>query len=390
MAYNPNILRDVLRARSLTSSDLSARVGLNPADLESELNRDPEPHRAILNSVARELALPTFVFYMKRTPQLHDVIPDFRTSSPAPTAKALQTIEAIQFAEGVQRAAIEGEASRVNENLPRFTPTLPAQVDEFALQARQFFKISRKVQSDARDAREFYVLCRKKIEDNGLFVLHDSFPEQDGSGFCLSHRSHPVIVINTKQQTRGRRLFTLIHELAHILMRKTGISDPFIRENATERLCNRFAGAFLVPDEYVQELLGVVNISADPSYEDVRWASRRLKISQEATVLRLEQLRIYKDGSYEKWKQAVQRRGNPDFSETGGGGSEPPPQEKVKLAKYGFHFAAVFDHMLRLGSISELNLFRATGLKPKYQRAFFDYAKSITASDFRDVGIDDE
>ena len=390
MAYNPNILRDVLRARSLTRRQLSERIGLDPADLENELSRDPEPRQGVLNSIAHELALPPFVFFMERTPALHDVIPDFRAPDPAPTAKTRQTIEAIQFAEGVQKAAVEGEAPGVEDDLPHFTATLLANVDKFALKAREFFGISQQDQAEAKDAREFYILCRKKIEDKGIFVLHDSFPEQDGSGFCLWHATHPLILINTKQQTRGRRLFTLIHELAHVLMRKTGISDPFVRENTTERLCNRFAGAFLVPEEYARGLLGTGNIDNDPDYDDVRWASRRLKISQEATVLRLEQLEIYKTGSHEKWKRIIHNRGNPDFSEKGGGASEPPPQEKVKLAKYGFHFAATFDYLLRLGRISELNLFRSTGLKPKYQRAYFDYAKSITSSELRELEPDDE
>lgn len=390
MIYNPNILREVLRARSLTRRQLSERIGLAPVDLESELSREPEPRQGILNSIARELALPPFVFFMERTPALHDVIPDFRAPNPAPTAKTRQTIEAIQFAEGVQKAAAGGQAPGVDDGLPHFMARQLAGVEEFALEAREFFDISQQDQADAKDAREFYVLCRKKIEDKGIFVLHDSFPEQDGSGFCLSHDTHPLILINTKRQTRGRRLFTLIHELAHVLMRKTGISDPFVRENATERLCNRFAGAFLVPNDYVRGLLGSGDITDDPGYDDVRWASRRLKISQEATVLRLEQLRIYQTGSHEKWKRIIHNLGNPDFSEKGGGASAPPPQEKVKLAKYGFHFATTFDYLLHHGRISELNLFRSTGLKPKYQRAYFDYARSITASELRDLELDDE
>lgn len=329
MTYNPNILRDILRARSLTRRQLSQRIGLDLADLENELSRDPEPRQGVLNTIARELALPPFVFFMERTPALHDVIPDFRAPDPAPTAKARQTIEAIQFAEGVQKAAEEGEALGVDANLPHFTAT-QTNVDGFALKARKFFDISQQDQAEAKDAREFYVLCRKKIEEKGIFVLHDSFPEQDGSGFCLSHAKYPLILINTKQQTRGRRLFTLIHELAHVLMRKTGISDPFVRENTTERLCNRFAGAFLVPEDYARNLLGTSYIDDDPDYDDVRWASRRLKISQEATVLRLEQLRIYKAGSHEKWKRIIHNRGNPDFSENGGGGKRAATPGKGK------------------------------------------------------------
>jgi Zn-dependent peptidase ImmA (M78 family) len=389
VTYNPNILRDVLRARSLTRRQLSERIGIDPTDLESELNRDPEPRQGILNSIARELALPPFIFFMERTPALPDVIPDFRAPNPAPTAKTRQTIEAIQFAEGVQRAAADVDSRGVDRALPRFTAIQRTHVDDFALQVRDFFAISVADQFAADDAREFYILCRKKIEDKGIFVLHGSFPEQDGSGFCLSHDTHPLILINTKQQTRGRRLFTLVHELAHVLMGKTGISDPFVSENTTERLCNRFAGAFLVPEKYVNVLLGTREINRDPDYEDVRKASRRLNISQEATVLRLEQLGIFNAGSHKKWKRIVHNRGNPDFSEKGGG-SKPPPQKKVKLAKYGFHFAAVFDPMVRDGRISELNLFRSTGLKPKYQRAYFNYAKSITSSELRDVALDDE
>jgi Zn-dependent peptidase ImmA (M78 family) len=78
-----------------------------------------------------------------------------------------------------------------------------------------------------------------------------------------------------------RRLFTLAHELAHVLMGKTGISDPFVRKNAIERRCNRFAGSFLVPKFYASILLGS-SVTQDPDVEDVRWAASKLKISQDA------------------------------------------------------------------------------------------------------------
>lgn len=382
MAYNPNILRDVLRARSLTREQLSHRLGINLSELDAELQRAPEPRQGILNDIAKELALPPFVFFMERPPHLHDVLPDFRALNPAPRAKSRETMESIQFAEGVQKAVVEGHA-RGARTLPVFTATTNAAVDAFALKARQFFNITAEDQSGAKDAREFYILCRKRIEEKGIFVLHDSFPHTDGSGFCLSHPIYPVIVINTMQQTRGRRLFTLIHELAHVLMGKSGISDPFIRENATERLCNRFAGAFLVPNSYVVSLLGSTLVN-DPNYDDVRWASRRLKISQEATVLRLEQLNLYRAGSYDKWKRIVHNN-NPDYSEKKGGPPEPPAQEKVKLAKYGFQFARAFDSLLSAGLINEINLYRSTGLKPKYQRSYFDYAKSISDDELREL-----
>lgn len=390
MSYNPNILRDVLRARSLSRNRLSQRLGIARDDLDRELEREPEPKQSILNDIAKELSLPVFVFSMRRAPPLHDSIPDFRSELPAPSAKSRETVNSIQFAEGVQRAAAEVNAIRVDENLPRFTTKKLSEVEKFALEARKFFDITLADQMSAKDARAFYVICRKKIEDKGIFVLHDSFPAADGSGFCLSHKKYPVIVINTKQQTRGRRLFTLVHELAHVLMQQTGISDPFVRQNSVERLCNQFAGSFLVPENYLAELLKGTSPANDPDVDDVAWVSRRLKISQQAAVFRLEQLKIFKAGSHDKWLTIIHNSGNPDFTEKGGGSSGPPPQEKVKLAKYGFHFAQAFAPKLEQGLISEINLFRSSGLKPKYQRAYFSYAQSLTGNELQSLELDDD
>ena len=80
---------------------------------------------------------------------------------------------------------------------------------------------------------------------------------------------------------------------------------------------------------------------------------------------------------------------NPDFSEKGGGGKEPPAQEKVKLAKYGFRFAKALSIALDEGRISEINLYRASGLKPKYQRPYFDYVNSISEDELRSLELGD-
>jgi Zn-dependent peptidase ImmA (M78 family) len=384
------MLRDVLRARSLSRAALSERLGIKLEDLERELGRKPEPRQGILNDIAKELALPPFVFFMKAAPRLNDVIPDFRSAKPGPTPKTKATIESIQFAAAVQNAAQQLKVSTAS-SLPRFDANSRDQIDEFALRARTFFGVPLQDQAEAKDAKAFYNLCRKKIEDHGIFVLHDSFPETDGSGFCLAHPRYPVILVNTRKQTSGRRLFTLIHELAHVLMGESGISDPFVRKNSIENRCNQFASSFLVPKSYVTVLLRNLTPPAEPDIEEVASIARRLKISQQAAILRLEELHIVRTGSHDRWLTAIHNIGNPDYFERGAGGAGgPPPQEKVKLAKYGFHFARAFDEPLRQGRISEINLYRATGLKPKYQREYFNFANSISKTGLQDLELEDE
>jgi Zn-dependent peptidase ImmA (M78 family) len=389
VSYNPAILKSVLSARSLTRAELSQRLKLSLSELEAELARDPEPGQGILKSIAEELSLPPFIFFMEELPETDGVLPDFRSATPTNTPKSRPTVETIQLARSVQKTAIELKTPPAAK-LPNFQIGLqPKETAAFALEARKFFDITLEDQTEAKSAQAFYVACRKKIEDKGIFVLQDSFPEMDGSGFCLAHTTHPVIVVNTKRQTRARRLFTLIHELAHVLMGKSGISDPFERHNAIERQCNRFAGSFLVPASYVSKLLKSSATGIDPDPDDVKRASNKLKISHEATALRLEQLGIYKSGSYEKWKSLTHNE-NPDWKDKGGGRGVPPDQEKVKLARYGFNFARVFDQPLRQELISEINLFRRSGLKPKYQRDYFNYAKSITAEQLHSLELEDE
>ncbi len=387
-SYNPNVLREALRSRSLTPAALSERLGVSRQDVEDALEPEPEPRQALLNEIARELALPAFVFFMSEPPPLKDIITDFRSPTPRRTPKSRQTLESIQLAAAIQEAAGHLRAQPARE-LPRFEAAGRSEIDAFALAMRGALRISVEDQAEAADASAFYNICRKKIEDLGIFVIHESFPETDGSGFCLADPEYPVVVVNTRKQTRGRRLFTLLHELAHVLMGETGISDPFVRENTIERRCNQFAGSFLVPRPYVAVLLQNCSVPRNPSIDDVASLARRLKISQQAAVLRLEELDLVQAGSHSRWLAAIRNVGNPDYSSGGGGGGQTP-QEKVKLAKYGFHFATAFDAPLRTGQISEINLYRLSGLKPKFQRAYFDYAKSITDSQLQALELDDE
>ena len=93
---------------------------------------------------------------------------------------------------------------------------------------------------------------------------------------------------------------------------------------------------------------------------------------------------LFKSGSHEKWLRAIHNVGNPDFAEKGGGAGGPPPQEKVKLARFGFNFAAAFAPLVENGSLSEINLYRSSGLKPKFQKSYFGFAQSLTADELQE------
>lgn len=97
----------------------------------------------------------------------------------------------------------------------------------------------------------------KKIEDIGVLIMrqsnlgHHTKPlfVNEFRGFAIADEIAPVIFINLADAPVAR-LFTLIHELAHIWIGQSGVSDGSDSTHRKEEvLCNAVAAEFLVPGE---------------------------------------------------------------------------------------------------------------------------------------------
>ncbi len=97
-----------------------------------------------------------------------------------------------------------------------------------------------------------------RIEFLGILVMrsgmvgsntHRLLSIDEFRGFAIADQFAPVIFINTADCPEAR-LFTLIHELTHIWLGESGISDADPRsQRQVERLCNAVAAEFLAPEE---------------------------------------------------------------------------------------------------------------------------------------------
>ncbi|HJH21673.1 XRE family transcriptional regulator [Pseudomonas sp. FP215] len=113
--------------------------------------------------------------------------------------------------------------------------------------------------SFARMSYEDYVRALVSgAEEAGILVMrsgvalgntHRKLDVSEFRGFAVSHPMAPVVFINSADAPTAR-LFTLMHELAHIWIGSTGVSDGSSQgARQEEAFCNAVAGEFLAPED---------------------------------------------------------------------------------------------------------------------------------------------
>lgn len=109
---------------------------------------------------------------------------------------------------------------------------------------------------------DYYRDLVNRIESVGVLVMRQSdlghytrpLRVEEFRGFAIADDYAPIIFVN-HADALGARLFTLIHELCHIWIGQSGISDASTHTHREEEiLCNAVAAEFLVPATEFQAL----------------------------------------------------------------------------------------------------------------------------------------
>lgn len=218
-----------------------------------------QPTLRQLEHYAQATHAPLGYFFLPAPPQEAVPIPDFRTMGhgvPHLSADLLDVIYTCQTRQAWYRdeALVNGEAS-----LPFVASvTLATPAADAAGLIRQALGFSVQARSDCASWAEALRLFITQAEQAGVMVMVSGVVMNNNTrhldpkefrGFALADAIAPLVFINGAD-SKAAQMFTLAHELAHLWLGQTALSNPPVAEasdHATETWCNEVAAELLVP-----------------------------------------------------------------------------------------------------------------------------------------------
>jgi Zn-dependent peptidase ImmA (M78 family) len=263
LPINLDVLKWARTSLRLSLEEVAQRLGTSfkVEVLQAWENGEGSPTYPQLERLAHEIyKRPVAVFFFPNIPEEETPKTEFRTlpdtmvdELPAEIIKLYRKAKLFQL---YLEELYEGEKPVKTSLLDLFELNEKSQFESITKAIRKALGVPIEEQRKWRSTETAFKKWRDALEANGVFVFKDGFKNDDYSGFCLYHQKFPIVFVNNSMPD-SRQVFTLFHELGHLLYRSGGI-DFRSREAVSsfqgyylsvEVSCNRFANEFLVPQE---------------------------------------------------------------------------------------------------------------------------------------------
>lgn len=290
----PKVLKWARESIGLSINEASEKIkGVTTDTIEKWEKKDGKASLtfAQLERLSMIYKRPLSAFLLSVPPQEAPFPKDFRTF-PSDEKKPLhpKTYLAIRKARRFQYSVMEliKELGEPSKKLP-IKADLSVDPEVLAEKTREQLKIKGFPFSPSLAKEDVLNEWIKILENNGILVSQISITKnKEIRGFSLIDEDIPLIVLK-RTDAPAAKIFTLFHELAHVLLKEDGICDLRESDILHEKFCNHFAGAFLVPKE---ELLNHPVVKANKQRgewpESLLFAiARDFKVSREVVLRRL-------------------------------------------------------------------------------------------------------
>lgn len=332
----PELLRWARERRRLSLEDAAKKIDQPVERLAGWEGGEGRPSIAQLRTIANVYRRPLAVFFLPRPPTDFDAmsLPDFRRV-PGAKPKGMTPELALEVRSA---AAVRDEATELANQLNDLPDTLGdiAALDddpeELAVQVRDRLGVSLADQRSWREARLAYNAWRRALERFAILTFQFSGVESDEArGFSITGPGYSVVAVNSRDTYTGRS-FSLMHELAHVLLNHGGVCDLAV-DQGEETFCNMFAAELLVPRAALVARSDVKQHAVGAwEDEEIRRLARDFGVSDEVVLRRLLAVGKTTEKFYELKRGEFLRRADVvSVKEESGGGPSMPVRVVSKL-----------------------------------------------------------
>ena len=276
-------------------------------------------------NIAQALHAPFGFFFLPQAPVEAPLLPDLRTVGGSPVGSpSVDLLETVKQALQRQAWYIEYQQEQGAAALPFVAKfKLDASAQTVAKDIRAVLGVG--LEQGQRRWDDYQRALIEGAEKAGVMVMrsgmvgnntHRKLDVSEFRGFAISHALAPVVFINAADAPTAR-LFTLMHELAHIWFGSSGISNGDTGNARQEEIaCNAVAGEFLAPAAVFRRLWAGGEVAVPTRLAEL---AQRFHVSQLVIARRALDLGLMDRESYNNFYLAELQR----FRNTGskGGGS---------------------------------------------------------------------
>lgn len=364
------------------------RAGLSPAALRHKFPKiddwergEAKPTLKQLEAFANAVRVPLGYLFLPEPPEERVPIPDLRTIRDEglrhPSPDLLDTIYAMQR----RQAWLREELIECGAEPVEFVGSarLSDDPDDVGREMRRVIGFEKGWAAQAPTWTEALRELRRAVEGKGVIAVinsivgnntHRKLDVEEFRGFALSDEYAPLIFVNGAD-AKSAQMFTLVHELAHIWLGKSALTDVSLTSHPTQDIeswCNRAAAEFLVPARELKACWRDIRHEVMP----FEAGARRFKVSPIVVGRRAMDLRLVEPETFFEFYREYTKEER--WRSLAGGGGDFYSNQNMRV---GERFALQVILAAKEGRLSFKEAYDLTGLRGG---AFQEYASRLGVS----------
>lgn len=284
---NINILKEILQKMP----EYETQVKKKFLKYDKWIMGEDYPTYNQLVELSKILHIPFGYFFLEKLPERKYPIPHYRTNQNEDFKPSSELLDTILFAQKIQEWAKDILLHWGQEKLSfcgKYKDNY--NTEEVIEELKKIFDIKNNWASEIPTWTEALHYLIDKAEEKGIIVLRNGvvgnntnrkLKVEEFRGFVLYDEIAPIVFINNNDAISAK-IFTLIHEIVHILIGQSASFDLRNLQsanNAIEQFCDKCTAEFLVPAEEMKNTY--------KQEKDLEKLAKHFKVSQIVILRRL-------------------------------------------------------------------------------------------------------